>query len=149
MKNYKIKSFDPTKGQLVLVFTNGSSIAVDVPIENGSYITGDLLDLYLKGFAPTWDLERLEKIKSGVLNEDAIQSMVETFEETSLTAEEKWLNIRLKRNELLALSDWTQLPDSPLNEKEKQKWAKYRSLLRDLTEKASNPDDIVFPKIPS
>ena len=39
--------------------------------------------------------------------------------------------IRIHRNNLLALSDWTQLPDAPVD---KTAWATYRQELRDLPE---------------
>lgn len=36
------------------------------------------------------------------------------------------------RNRLLYDSDWTQMPDSPLSESEKESWKNYRQQLRDL-----------------
>jgi len=39
---------------------------------------------------------------------------------------------RETRNELLAKSDWTQMPDSPLADEAKTSWATYRTALRDL-----------------
>ena len=39
---------------------------------------------------------------------------------------------RVNRNNLLAASDWTQMPDSPLTDEAKTSWATYRSALRDL-----------------
>ena len=40
--------------------------------------------------------------------------------------------IRVKRNNLLSTSDWTQISDSPLSADKKQEWASYRQNLRDL-----------------
>ncbi len=39
---------------------------------------------------------------------------------------------RQRRDQRLAASDWTQLPDAPLSEEEKAAWAAYRQALRDL-----------------
>ena len=39
---------------------------------------------------------------------------------------------RITRNELLAASDWTQMPDSPLADEAKTSWATYRTALRNL-----------------
>lgn len=39
---------------------------------------------------------------------------------------------RRKRDRLLAGSDWTQLPDSPLDPETRSIWANYRTALRDL-----------------
>ena len=37
-----------------------------------------------------------------------------------------------QRNWLLASSDWTQLPDSPLDDDTKKQWREYRQKLRDF-----------------
>ena len=55
-------------------------------------------------------------------------------------------DIRTPRNVLLAESDWTQLPDSPLTDAKKTEWATYRQALRDLP--ASTDDPIVWPTQP-
>jgi len=39
---------------------------------------------------------------------------------------------RMKRNQLLTESDWTQMPDSPLEDETKTSWATYRTSLRNL-----------------
>ena len=39
---------------------------------------------------------------------------------------------RATRNQLLASSDWTQMPDSPLTDEAKTSWATYRTSLRTL-----------------
>ena len=61
--------------------------------------------------------------------------------------------VRNKRNELLAQSDWTQLPDSPLSQTKKNAWSKYRQQLRDMmasyTDTEENTlDKVIFPKPP-
>jgi len=53
--------------------------------------------------------------------------------------------IKIKRNALLAESDWTQLPDVVLSNKEQ--WATYRQQLRDITTQ-SDPFNIVWPSKP-
>ena len=40
--------------------------------------------------------------------------------------------IRIKRDWLLSVSDWTQLPDSALSDGKKAEWATYRQTLRDI-----------------
>lgn len=52
--------------------------------------------------------------------------------------------IRNRRNSLLKDSDWTQLPNSPLSEKEVNEWAIYRQQLRDIT----NYKPYTFPTPP-
>ena len=50
------------------------------------------------------------------------------------TADAAMLEIanRETRNQLLADSDWTQMPDSPLADEAKTSWASYRTSLRTL-----------------
>ena len=50
--------------------------------------------------------------------------------------------LRKIRNGKLATSDWTQIPDSPLNEEQKGAWATYRQQLRDITEHLTGITDI-------
>jgi hypothetical protein len=57
----------------------------------------------------------------------------------------QWSTIKSQRNQLLAASDWTQLPDVPLAAKED--WAEYRQALRDVTEQP-DPFNIIWPNPP-
>jgi len=58
-----------------------------------------------------------------------------------------WDRFRTERNALLASSDWTQSPDSPLDDEAKAEWAVYREELRDLPESA-DPADPTWPEAP-
>lgn len=57
----------------------------------------------------------------------------------------KWDQIRIWRDEELRLSDWTQLPDAPVD---KLSWAEYRQTLRDLPLQDVSPDKVKFPEKP-
>jgi hypothetical protein len=61
------------------------------------------------------------------------------------TNEQKWEQIRLWRNAELAKTDWTQLPDAPVDV---IKWAEYRQALRDLPSQDVLADDLELPKVP-
>lgn len=54
--------------------------------------------------------------------------------------------IKTKRNILLVESDWTQLPDVPINTK--TQWATYRQALRDITTQEGYPFDVIWPTKP-
>jgi len=57
--------------------------------------------------------------------------------------------LRARRNSLLASSDWTVLPDSPLSNK--NAWIEYRQDLRDITEGVNTEAKVkavVFPEKP-
>ena len=60
------------------------------------------------------------------------------------TDEEKWFDIREKRNQLLAETDFYALSDVTMT----TEMSNYRQALRDLPSSTSNPDDVVFPTKP-
>ena len=60
----------------------------------------------------------------------------------------KWVDIRSRRDNLIAQSDWTVATDTPLSDSVKAKWVKYRKALRDLPASESDPDDITWPDAP-
>jgi hypothetical protein len=61
------------------------------------------------------------------------------------TQKTQWPVVRDMRSQLLAASDWTQLPDVPLATKEA--WATYRQALRDITNQP-DPFTIQWPTQP-
>ena len=65
-----------------------------------------------------------------------------TDEEVAAHTEREWNAVREYRSFLLTRSDWTQLPDAPVDA---TAWAVYRQALRDITEQA-DPFNIVWPE---
>ncbi len=53
--------------------------------------------------------------------------------------------MRLHRDRLLVESDWTQLPDAPVD---RAAWAKYRQALRDFPAKWTPAPTVTFPEAP-
>lgn len=85
-----------------------------------------------------------------VRNESGIWK--QTWQVVPMTAEEKQKrddtqaeNMRMERNYRLALSDWTQAPDAPVD---KDAWGVYRQALRDVPQQAGFPWDIQWPVQP-
>lgn len=68
--------------------------------------------------------------------------------EFTLRAERKSAEIRSRRNQLLADSDWSQLADAPLNEEKKARWIEYRKALRDVTGQPDFPVQVTWPQQP-
>ena len=54
--------------------------------------------------------------------------------------------LRIERNRRLAASDWTQVPDAPVDH---QAWAAYRQALRDLPANTTDPRHVVWPTPPT
>lgn len=78
MQSYKIIQFDKNNGSIAVQFSQEfAPVQVDVPInEDGKYITGEELDAYVRGFIPTWFLDRKAKIENGIPNEADIEALV-------------------------------------------------------------------------
>jgi hypothetical protein len=62
------------------------------------------------------------------------------------TPETEWVLVRVRRDQLLSASDWTQLPDVSISSKEA--WVTYRQELRDITQQ-TDPFNISWPIKPS
>ena len=60
------------------------------------------------------------------------------------------VDLRLKRNALIAATDWTQLPDAALSIDQRAAWAAYRQALRDVFQDQpdATPETIVWPQEP-
>lgn len=85
--------------------------------------------------------------------QDTPQSIGKVYEaqesEPRLTEKSKWVLIRQKRDRLLGESDWTQIPDVPLGEKQREAWRQYRQALRDIPQRFKQADEVVWPLPPS
>lgn len=62
--------------------------------------------------------------------------------------EGQWGNVRYERNTLLAVCDWTQLIDCPLNAEQKSAWSAYRQELRNVPQTQTDPLNIIWPSTP-
>lgn len=61
------------------------------------------------------------------------------------STEELSSNVRSERDKLLSSSDWTQVADAPVDQ---AAWATYRQALRDITQQAGFPENIIWPTMP-
>lgn len=57
-----------------------------------------------------------------------------------------WIDLRGSRDRRLQSSDWTQVPDAPVDS---QAWATYRQALRDLPDNTEDPRNPVWPTKPN
>jgi hypothetical protein len=121
---YKIVNFYPEEGKIEVFYSDKlSNLFVDVPINSdGLFITGQELDEYIKGFIPTWHLERLEKLKEGVSNIDEIANLVEVMpysQESIIITEqankntEMWKEVQFEQNVAKALVKFGVIESDP------------------------------------
>jgi len=149
---YKIVNFWPTTGQIEIECEGyNKRIAIDLPIDNGKYPEGDDLDIYIRGFVPSWLIQRNKLLNAGITNSDTIKALVNNTSENEEAYQKRNFNIQevyAKRQYLLQESDWTQLPDVPLTDTQRKVWAEYRQELRDITKQSLTPD-IKWPTKPN
>jgi hypothetical protein len=132
---YKIVGFNETSGSLLVKFAeNMQAFAIDVPLNaEGLYITGQELEQYIEGFAPTDFINRNSQIAAGIANVADIQALVvEDTQQTEdnlpivLTPEEiankqMWQDLQFKKNVAKVLvelgvltTDPTEIPNTTL-----------------------------------
>lgn len=92
-----------------------------------------------------------ETNNNGTILECSVKELDEIFEATDAQITEaynrdRWADIRLERNNLIAQSDYLALQDTS---EMTQEWKDYRQSLRDITSSVSDPDDIVWPEKPA
>lgn len=69
-----------------------------------------------------------------------------TTRETNVLAE--WASVRTRRNQLLRVTDPTQVLDSPLSEAQRVEVSAYRQALRDVPQDVGDPFAVVWPEQP-
>ena len=77
-----------------------------------------------------------------------VEGVVVDIPEATVEQEEldkAWVEFKHTRNRLLQNSDWSQVPDAPVDA---TVWALYRQQLRDLPENTSDPRSVVWPTHP-
>jgi hypothetical protein len=70
----------------------------------------------------------------------------ELKEPEPVTPVTNWITVRIIRELLLKETDWTTSSDAPVANK--QAWLDYRQALRDIPQKFSNPNEVVWPTKP-
>jgi hypothetical protein len=142
---YKIISFDEDRGSVVISYGADarSRMSIDLPIDGDRYLEEEDLEIYIRGFIPTWVSAREEIVKN-VKNADYIRGLVCSEE----AKKDLTLLSKHKIYRLLSDSDWTQLKDCYLTEESQQEWTSYRKQLRDLIYDPNWPDIKDWPVEP-
>jgi hypothetical protein len=92
------------------------------------------------------DIPDAELRSSRLVDGEIVTGVGEEVIDNSLTDEAVRIIAREQRDLLLQQSDWTQVPDAPVNA---ASWATYRQALRDVPLQSGFPDTIVWPTKPS
>lgn len=73
---YKIIGFNKNVGQITVQFENQWTFAIDLPIVDGRYPTGEALEQTIQNFAPNYLKERQTLLAQGIANEQEIADLV-------------------------------------------------------------------------
>lgn len=82
------------------------------------------------------------------LFDDPVEQAAYVEQQAALNIVGKWNSIRQHRAQLLAETDYTQLPDTPISAASRLAFAEYRQALRNVTAQP-NPYDIIWPTLPT
>lgn len=88
--------------------------------------------------------EKIEQEEKERLEEEKKNQEYEKYLEELENSRDYWQELRFIRNQKLKETDWTQLPDNPLTEEQKQSWILYRQYLRDLPSIIEDPKPLVL-----
>lgn len=134
----KVTTYNPSTGQILSVISSHSRANIDLNISEGvSWIEGEYsgASYYIKnGTAvampdkPDYPCDFDYAAETWVWNEA-----------------KSWSDLRFERDNLLSASDWTQVPDAPVDQ---AAWAVYRQELRELPEHTVDPRNPVWPTPP-
>jgi len=143
-------AFVDNSGQIAYIMSAGTSQDFSVNGTYGAYTALHVpADIDTHAFMATnyWDGNSWESREPKPSSYHEWVDFAWVFSEGLFMAE-----LRAIRNDLLKSSDWTQMPDSPLNGEQKGAWATYRQELRDLPENCSgitSLDDVVWSTPPN
>lgn len=74
---YRLLKFYQDSGQLSVQFGEAAPVLIDVPVEDGKYLSGDMLHSYIRGFEPVWNTARAQEVLSAS-GADTVHSMCES-----------------------------------------------------------------------
>jgi hypothetical protein len=136
-----------TNGSIQYPYTIGQLRKDNPNTSFPAYISADTLaayDVYAIQEVPAPEVDPLTQRHEQTTPVLVDGKWTQTWQVVQLPEDQATTNVRAKRNQLLANSDWTQLADSPVD---KDAWAVYREALRNLPEQAGFPYSVTWPTI--
>ena len=128
---YQYTIYDLSTGRFTGKYSSNNPTSINNNVDSGyDYVEGDY------------------DIKTQMVSNGAVVDVPAATLSSETSAEAISL-LRANRSELLASSDWTQSPDSPLTDAKKTEWATYRQQLRDLPSNTSDPANPTWPTPPA
>ena len=120
--------YNPTSGEILYTFKTSDLTSLEMNVPDGySWVEGEADS-------------RTHIVSDGLVVKKS-QSIIDDMENARLAR-----YARGERDKRLQSSDWTQVPDAPVDQ---AAWQVYRQALRDITEQEGFPLDITWPVPPS
>lgn len=119
--DYQIIRAVPEIGQIEVLYKDGDKLygvyAIDVPVVDGKFLTGDALHEEILHRAPVWATQREQEIATATGFSD-IEELVTPFEENSATAEQQansamWAQVEYEKKLAKALIKFGLLTEDP------------------------------------
>jgi len=114
--DYQIISANAEAGQIEVLYKHAGRdlavYAIDVPIVEGSYLTGDALVNEILHRAPTWLVER-ETAKKTAAGFSAIEALVVPLPVPPVTHDEMWADVMFEKQVAKALLKFGILQSDP------------------------------------
>lgn len=106
------------------------------------YVNPDTLEVADEGELVLYDPLIIDPMTSDIIRQ--ADGQITIVPNQTKIREKQLLLLRRQRNAFLSESDWTQLPDAPVD---RNAWAQYRQALRDLPENTVDLNNPVWPSI--
>lgn len=139
--SYEVIKVDQAARCMEVVYTSPGNptmhIGARLPFE------GETLESVIAMYAPIANWEQAKK--QTVAPKEGVKGTITAPAPVAPTAQEIAIE---QRNFMLAMSDWSQLPDVPMDEEVRAAWVSYRQALRDITTQPGFPDAITWPVKP-
>jgi len=91
-----------------------------------------------------------ENIMQGVASDDKHIIVDGEIVDKPVDSSVDMVQVRQERNRILSQTDWTQIPDAPLSEEQKDQYKRYRTALRDLPsiyDTITSIAEVTFPNL--
>lgn len=144
-----MKTIQEVKNWLTAIAYSSQDASASTGITAAFYNRDDTVEIIRNGRAQTILFDVVDGKAQNTLSQEVLDwvakgNVIKPFD-TAILIDEAWATLRARRNAILSETDWTQMPDAPVDT---AAWANYRQALRDMTDGLDNPLHAIWPEKP-